>query len=229
MIVLRDRKIMDATVLEFSTMRESNKLIEDTYHAGHIQICLDRLRAGDESARDELIHLVCGRMERLARKMLRRFPGVRRWEMTDDVLQNAAIRLYRALKVVTPETARSFFNFAAEQLRRELIDLARHYGGPEGIGARHDSQGGGFPDAESSRKLVEMHETDRLALWTEFHRSIEDLPGQEKEVFNLIWYEGMTQAEAGKVLGIGERAVKWRWRGARLKLQEMLEGSPHRP
>ena len=45
--------------------------------------------------------------------MLRDFPGVARWEGTDDVLQNATLRLYRALKDVTPESPRSFFNLAA--------------------------------------------------------------------------------------------------------------------
>lgn len=210
-------------------MHDDIAMIEITDQAGQIQSCLDRLRAGDDTAREELIHLVCGRMERLARKMLGNFPGVRRWELTDDVLQNSAIRLFRALKVVTPDNSRSFFNFAAEQIRRELIDLARHYGGPEGLGARHDSQVDGIESPGSSGRPDETHEPVRLAFWTDFHRAVEDLPDPEKDVFNLIWYEGMSQAEAGQVLGIAERTVKWRWRGARLKLQELLDGGPHRP
>ena len=36
-----------------------------------IQLRLDRLRAGDETARDELLKLACRRLNRLARKMLR--------------------------------------------------------------------------------------------------------------------------------------------------------------
>ncbi len=159
-------------------------MIEVTDHAGQIQHCLDRLRAGDESARDELVHLVCGRMERLARKMLGNFPGVRRWELTDDVLQNSVIRLFRALKVVTPDNPRSFFNFAAEQIRRELIDLARHYNGPEGLGARHDSQADGFSGVGQSPRysssLEDTHEPVHLALWTEFHRSVERLAGSRE-------------------------------------------------
>ena len=57
---------------------------------------LDRLRACDASARDELLNLAYHRLSRLAHKMLCGYPGVRRWEQTDDVLQNAMVRLCRA-------------------------------------------------------------------------------------------------------------------------------------
>ena len=38
--------------------------------------------------------------------MLRDYPRVGRWEQTDDVLQNALLRLWRALEDVRPATAR---------------------------------------------------------------------------------------------------------------------------
>ena len=63
-----------------------------------------------------------------------------RWEQTDDVVQNALVRLRRALETTSPESVRSFVNLAAVQIRRELIDLARHYHGPNGMGAHHESQ-----------------------------------------------------------------------------------------
>src|SRR3954454_19760024 len=107
-----------------------------------IQLRLDRLRAGDASARDELLGLACERLRRLARKMLKDYPGVGRWEQTDDVLQNVLLRLDPALQAVIPPTAHDFFRLAAAQIRRELIDLARHYHGPEGLGANHASHAG---------------------------------------------------------------------------------------
>src|SRR5438309_1494875 len=96
-----------------------------------IQGCLDRLRAGDAAARDELLRRACGRLELLTRRMLRGFPGVHRWEQTDDVLQNALVRLLRALKEIQPATTRDFLALSTKQIRRELIDLARHYFGPQ--------------------------------------------------------------------------------------------------
>ena len=61
---------------------------------------LERLRAGDHSARDRLIALAQGRFVALARAMLRRYPHVRRWEQTDDLLQAALMRLHRSLAQV---------------------------------------------------------------------------------------------------------------------------------
>ena len=47
---------------------------------------------GDLAAPEELLRAIGGRLEALARKMLRRHPGVGRWADTDDVLQNALHR-----------------------------------------------------------------------------------------------------------------------------------------
>jgi RNA polymerase sigma-70 factor (ECF subfamily) len=91
-----------------------------------IQGWVDRLRAGDESARGELLNCACERLTRLTRKMLKSFPRLKRWEQTDDVFQNAALRLHRALGEVRPPTAADFFRLAALNIRRELLDLAKH-------------------------------------------------------------------------------------------------------
>src|SRR5262249_60882959 len=72
--------------------------------AGETARLLDLLRLGDEQARSRLIAHACDRLRRLTRKMLRGYPGVRRWEQTDDVVQNALIRLCRGLQAASPET-----------------------------------------------------------------------------------------------------------------------------
>jgi len=186
---------------------------------------LDRLRAGDTSARNELINVACARLTRLARKMLRAYPTVARWEQTDDVVQNAALRLHRALNEVTPDSPASFFNLAAVQIRRELIDLARHHYGARGPGKLHDTIGGDSRPRQGIDGLADgTNEPTRLADWTEFHRLVETLPDELREVFNLVWYQGLTQADTAKILGVTERVVKWRWRSARLALHQALKG-----
>src|SRR3954452_7824325 len=114
-----------------------------------LQHCLDRLREGDLSARDDLIRYSCARLERLTHTMLRDYARLRRWEETGDVLQNAMIRLNRALGEVAPANVRDFFRLAALEIRRELIDLARHYYRPGGPGDRHASVHGGHPSDPS--------------------------------------------------------------------------------
>ncbi len=192
-----------------------------------LQACLDRLRAGDASARNELFQHACQRLERLTRSMLRNYPGVRRWEDTGDVLQNAMLRLCRALGEVPLPTVRDFYRVAALQVRRELIDLARHYYGPQGAGAHHASLGpedgqGHAPPALEQADVT--HEPGRVALWTEFHRQVEALPAEEREVFDLLYYQGLKQEQAAAVVGVTVRTIKSRWRDVRLKLHEALGG-----
>src|SRR5947209_2507699 len=111
--------------------------MDDASTTTHVRNCLDRLKAGDESARQELFRHCGARLQRLAHKMLRGYPGVRRWEETGDVLQNALVRLLRALDNVSPESPRHFLNLASGLIRQELIDLHRHYYGPQGPGRPH--------------------------------------------------------------------------------------------
>ncbi len=194
-----------------------------------IQSWVDRLNAGDDSARESLLGCACDRLALLTRRMLRRFPRVHRWEETDDVLQNSLVRLDRALRSVTPSSAQDFFKLATTQIRRELIDLARRYSGPGAIEAHHQSRpecgAAGDTGREPAGELPDWtHEPSRLAAWTEFHRNVAELPDDEREVFELLWYQGLTQLEAAAVLGVSERTVTRRWIAARLKLNTRLGG-----
>jgi RNA polymerase sigma-70 factor (ECF subfamily) len=193
-----------------------------------IQSWLDRLRLGDESARGELLNCACDRLRRLTHQMLKNYPRVQRWEQTDDVLQNASLRLYRTLQEVTPATAKDFFRLAALNIRRELLDLAKHYYGPQGQGARHASIAGkpdqGKPAPPPAEPLDRTHEPSRVAAWSEFHRQVEALPDEEREVFDLLWYQELSQVEVAELLKVSERTIKRRWQSARLKLHDALGG-----
>jgi RNA polymerase sigma-70 factor (ECF subfamily) len=197
-------------------------------HTSVIQGCINRLRDGDESARAALLGCAADRLARLARKMLRGYPGVARWEQTDDVAQNALIRLERALRAVAPPTARDFFRLAAAQVRRELIDLARHYQGPQGLGAHHATRAGRGGSAATATMAAESPDTTndpgRLAAWAEFHAAVAALDEADRELFDLLWYQGLTQAEAAAFLGVTERTVNRRWLAARVRLGDSLGG-----
>jgi len=162
--------------------------------------------------------------------MLQRYPQVKRWEETDDILQAALMRLHRSLKEVHPQTTREFYGLAATQIRRSLIDLVRHHYGPQGQGAHHHSQGGGKAADDSGGILANAaersNEPDALQDWVVFHEAIDNLPDDEQEVFTLIWYGGLMRKDVAVLLGIADKTVMRRFHRARLKLQEQLEGSP---
>ncbi len=186
-----------------------------------------RLNAGDAEARKELLNCACDRLTRLARKMLRGFQRVKRWEATDDVMQNALLRLYRTLAEVQPATSMEFYRLAATNIRRELLDLAKHYYGPHGLGANYATVEGATGQVLAGMVHAPSETGDssnRLEAWAAFHEQVEQLPDEDKAVFDLLWYQHLSQAEVAKLLAVSERTVKRRWASARLKLHEALGG-----
>jgi RNA polymerase sigma-70 factor (ECF subfamily) len=200
-------------------------LASSEYESSDVERWIARLAQGDETAREELLGGACERLRRLARKMLRDFPDVQRWEQTDDVCQNALLRLWRSLARVPVVDARHFFRLAALHIRRELIDLVRRYHGPEGPGAAHATQppwpGDGRAAPHYDRAEL-SYDPQRLADWGDFHERVEQLPEEQREVFDLLWYHGLTQDEAAVLLHVNVRTIKRRWRDARLHLHEVL-------
>jgi RNA polymerase sigma factor (sigma-70 family) len=189
-----------------------------------LQNCIERLRQGHAGARDDLICHACARLQRLARKMLRGFPSVKRWEDTDDVFQNAVVRLCKALQNAPPTDVRSFFGLAALQIRRELLDLSRHHYGPQGDGANHASHENWDESGGAVEKSDLTYEPGALARMTELHRQIDGLPAEEREVFDLLWYQELPQAEAAALLQVSVPTIKRRWLSARRRLRKLLTG-----
>lgn len=189
--------------------------------------CLARLAAGDLSARDRIVEVCAGRLRAIAHRMLGGFPAVRGEVDTDDVFQNAALRLYRALGdlAATGEPPRSILGLAATQVRRELLDLARRCRGPESAAA---NRGTNALPGRSDRLLVEeaAGAPEPLDRWEAFHHAIAGLPAAEREVVHLAWYLGADQKTIAAVLGCSTRTVKSRWRSARGLIATALDGRP---
>ena len=184
---------------------------------------IQRLRQGDREARDALLACAGDRLLRLTRKMLRLSSDVRRWEQTDDVFQNAMLRLYRSLEQIELEDARHFFHVAALQIRRELIDLARRYQGAYGMGRNLRLQPG-KEETEAARldPAEQTYDPTDLATWVEFHQRVEQLPEDDRDVVQLLWYGGLTPEEVAEALHVSARTVRRRWQSARLALHDVL-------
>jgi RNA polymerase sigma-70 factor (ECF subfamily) len=199
--------------------------MSDLSFTAQLQNWLDLLRQGDTRARERLIEHTCERLRCLTRKMLGGFPGVRRWEQTDDVFTEALSKLHHSLEAVCPESPRQFYGLAATQIRRVLIDMARHYQGPEGLGSNQETGGvEGVRRGAAGKADDRTAEPGNLLEWTEFHALVDSLPEEEREVFNLLWYEGLPQGEAARILGISPRTLTRRWQDARLRLFRARKG-----
>ena len=191
-----------------------------------LQFWLDRLRAGGSGAleaRNELIRHSRERFRLLTRQMLRGFPGLRQWEDTSDVLQNVLMRIDRVLLALDVPTPRDFLSLAACQIRRELIDLTRHHFGPHGQGTHQIPPGqigrGSPPDPADQRD-----DPCHLARWSELHETIANLGEDERELFELLFYQGMNQIEAAALLELPVRTLQRRWQKARTNFMTRLGG-----
>jgi RNA polymerase sigma-70 factor (ECF subfamily) len=183
----------------------------------YLHVLVDRFRHGDRDAADQLIRAALERMKVLAHQWLQRSPIVRRWADADDVLQNALLRLHRALLEVRPESTRAFFAIAAEMIRRELIDLARQLRGAHGLAANHESH----PDHSDPPAPAEP--ADELLQWQAFHEAVCCLDAELAEVFRFRYYHELTREEIAAILGVDEKTVQRRYRRACEKLAPHLE------
>jgi RNA polymerase sigma-70 factor (ECF subfamily) len=188
--------------------------------------CLARLAAGDLRARSDLLTCAEERLEHLTRKMLRGdFARLRRWEETSDVYQSALLRLHRALEQVIPESPLHFYRISAQLIRRELLDLARHYFGPEGPAAHHASGALTPPTDEDKDQEPADRRRDgggNVEELYHLHEQVDRLSEPERTVVDLLIYQELSQAEAAAVMGVDVRSVQRYWQKARLLLHQAL-------
>ena len=135
----------------------------------------------------------------------------------DELLGAVAERLLKALRGARPRTVRQLFAMANQHMRWELNDLAR----------RLDLQ----PAAVDLREeLVPSPATSGSGLTADglrMLRAIEALPDEEREAFDLVRIQGLTQVEAGQLLGVSTRTVKRRLnRGLRLLAEQLADLHP---
>src|SRR5262245_50612508 len=194
--------------------------------SGQIENCLQRWAQGEQVARDELLGLASDWLRRLVAVMLADYPRVRRWGPTDDVLQIALLLLWQALRDLKPSTPREFCGLATLQIRRELIDLARHYVGPHGPSAHHVTHDSPLTDAPCGFAPAgdTSYNPARLATSTDFHNQIALLPPDLRAAFETRWYLNLPYAEAAELLGISVSSVIRHYQAACRTLGEVFKG-----
>jgi RNA polymerase sigma-70 factor (ECF subfamily) len=185
-----------------------------------LQVILDRFLTGDAAAKRELIGRAYDRLLVVARKVLRSFSSVD--ESTAAVMNDAYSKLDKALTDVKPPTVRAFFGLASLQVRRVLLDMVRaEKRGPD----VHRLGGGGGDDTADygHDKSDTGNAGGNEGQGADIVAAVDRLPDDEREVVDLLFWMGLTQPEAGAVLGVHEDTVKRRWATARIKLRGVLK------
>ena len=136
----------------------------------------------------------------------------------DELLGAVVERLLKALRAARPQTVREFFALANQHMRWELNDLARRLDNQPAAGELYE---GIVPSPPSS---VSGLSPDGLRML----QAIDELPEDEREVFDLVRIQGMTQVEAAEVLGVSSKTVQRRLNRALLILSEATGRPPAR-
>jgi RNA polymerase sigma factor (sigma-70 family) len=180
-----------------------------------LQQWLDRLAEGDKTAGHQLVDLTYDRLTALTRRMFNDFPRLKKDGDATEVLHDSLLRLMSALDAVRPRTAREFYGLAALQIRRVLLDMARKPPQPTTFGQDDQNVRLKGPDTNDPR---------RLAIWTEFHRQVDALPTEDRELADLLYYQELSQDQVAEILGVDKSTVKRRWRAVRQKLRTVVKG-----
>jgi len=135
----------------------------------------------------------------------------------DELLGTVVERLLKALREARPATVRQFFALASQHMRWELNEMARRLDEQpaaaelrdESLPAPARSDSGLTPDA---RRMLE---------------AIERLPQDEREAFELVRIQGMSQAEAARLLDVSVATVNRRLsRGLQMLAAELSDLYP---
>jgi RNA polymerase sigma-70 factor (ECF subfamily) len=164
-------------------------------------------RAGDSPSEPvvrELLGRSVRRLHQLCGSLLSKsYPRLTRPPLNlqaDELLGAVVERLLKALREVRPTSVRQFFALACQHMRWELNEMARRLDEQpaaaellgESVPAPASSGSGLTPDA---RRMLE---------------EIERLPESEREAFELVRIQGMSQPEAARVLGVSAATVNRR-------------------
>jgi RNA polymerase sigma-70 factor (ECF subfamily) len=196
---------------------------------------LERAMTGDAEARQRLLELTRDRLMRHARRFLHgRYARLEPFAQTDDVIQQLYLKILQDQERYWVDadgqpvkSLAQFFGHASAWMRDVLCDLMRkEYGRDDNRPAALPLEGGPSDTGPRYEPSSSTLDGQKVRRWTEFHEAVARLPDDLRAVFDLLWYQGMTQAEAAALLGVAAPTVKLRWMKARLRVQQALGGSP---
>jgi len=210
--------------------------VNDT-STGVLQGHLERALMGDPEARQLLLAVARDRLMRHARRFLHgRYARLEPFAQTDDVVQQLYLKILKNQDRFwvnahgePVQTLAEFFGHTSAWIRDVLCDQLRKAYGRDDNHPAFLPLDGNPSDTDTRPRHEPASDTadgETLRRWTEFHEAAARLPDDLRAVFDLLWYQELTQAEAAVLLGVAVPTVKLRWMKARLRVQQAMGGSP---
>jgi RNA polymerase sigma factor (TIGR02999 family) len=175
---------------------------------------LDAARRGDAAATERVFSALYAELRDIARRERRRLHAGETLNTT-AVVHEAYVRLLHDQEL--PWESRShLLGTAAVAMRRLLIDRAREH--------QAQKRGGGARPVEFDEAMAVAADTasDELLALDEALGELEKIDGRLARVVELRFFGGLSEVEAGQVLGCGERTVRRDWLKAKAFLHSQL-------
>jgi RNA polymerase sigma factor (TIGR02999 family) len=175
---------------------------------------VQQARRGDAAASAALINTVYPELQRLARHYL---GGERQAHtlQTSDLVHEAWLRLFSTADVAVNDR-NHLIALIATQMRRALVDYARHRNAAKGPGAGIRVSLSGAAD------IGVRHDEDVLAL-DEALQALGAVDARAGRVVELRFFGGLTEDEAAEALGVSIATLKRDWSFARAWLYDRLQ------
>ena len=213
--------------------------MEDTRTTVVVQRYLDELAGlkGDAPAEPVVRALLASAVDRLhllcTALLFRSYPRLTRPPLNlraDELLSSVVERLLRAMREVRPQTVRQFFALANRHMRWELNDRARRLDKEARLVELRESLAGAAAAAGAAADPADGSGSRLSANACRILEAIDGLPDDEREAFDLVRIQGLTQAEAAAILGVATKTVKRRLdRGLRLLTERLADLQPDDP
>jgi RNA polymerase sigma factor (TIGR02999 family) len=181
-----------------------------------ITLLLEKIRAGDATARDDLFTSLVAELRDTA-------AGLMKQEAIDHSLQatalinEACVRLLKDEVVKDAANRRHLFGAANRAMRRVLIDHARARAAQKRGGAHQRVQLDALLDQIEARSGVSIEALDAAI------ERLGEQSARQREIVEHRFLAGLSVPETAALLDVSERTVEREWRLARAKLHQFLQ------
>lgn len=182
--------------------------------AGEVTLLLREMGAGNKEAMNRLLPLVYNELHRLARGYFRR-------ERAEHTLQPTALVHEAYLRLVNQreplESRGHFMALAATQMRRVLLDYARHNDA--------ERRGGGAQRLllEDTEVIGGQRPLDLIVLDAALER-LAALDRDQARLVELRFFGGLSVEQTAEIMGTSTATVKRSWSSARAFLRREMGG-----
>lgn len=194
---------------------------------------LQKAKAGDTSARNELMDRHRASLQQMVRMRLDRKLASRL--DSSDIVQDVLIEANRRLDDFIASEGMPFHLWLRQLARDRIIDMHRRHRGAEKRSVEKEQriQGGGFGDRSSLELAAQLRDPEltpaaaalKNELQERFVMALEELSEEDRDIITMRNFEHLTNSEVAQSLGLSQPAAGMRYLRALQRLRQVL-GDP---